>query len=108
MTHCFLFFEIQDSIAQFAHIQNKELVGYNDLPQSVISAVSANFKAQHKLSFSAIALDDGSSRQTLILDHLRFGCRRGFDQSDHDSYYCQKLKSGIHIGKEHWMKSIEQ
>ena len=44
---------------QFAHIQNKELIGYNDLPQSVISAISANFKSQNKLSFSAAVLEDG-------------------------------------------------
>ena len=41
-----------------AHIQNKELIGYNDLPQSVIAAVSANLKAQHKLSITAMILED--------------------------------------------------
>ena len=40
MAHSLLrFVEIQDIVTQFAHLQNRQLVGYNDLPQSVIAAV---------------------------------------------------------------------
>lgn len=40
-------------------IQNKELIGLNDLPQTVVSVVSATFKAQDNLSFSSAILEDG-------------------------------------------------
>ena len=50
---------MQDIVTQFAHVQNKELIGYNDLPQSVISAISTNFQAQQQLALSPAILEDG-------------------------------------------------
>ena len=53
------FIEIQDIVTQFAHLQDKEMIGYNDLPKSVISSVSSHRKAQSDLKFSCVLRDEG-------------------------------------------------
>lgn len=36
--------EVQDIVTQFAHLRNHALIGFNNLPQSVISILSNHFK----------------------------------------------------------------
>lgn len=51
--------EVQDIVTQFAHLRSKPLIGYSDLPQSVIAAVSTHFRTVPGLALTAKALDDG-------------------------------------------------
>ncbi|KXJ21546.1 hypothetical protein AC249_AIPGENE1066 [Exaiptasia diaphana] len=51
--------EVQDIVTEFAHLRNRALIGFNDLPQSVISAVSHHFKKLPGMSLTVQALDEG-------------------------------------------------
>ena len=53
------FFEIQDIFHQFARFQGKELVGYNDLPESLASTLSSHLQKQRNFKYTAKALADG-------------------------------------------------
>lgn len=53
------FVEIQDIVTQFAHFQNRKLVGLSDLPQAVINSVLKHLKAVPDLSLTIKALEDG-------------------------------------------------
>ena len=51
--------EVQDIVTQFAHIQNRKLIGLSDLPQSVIASVLRHFDTIPDLSLTMKALQDG-------------------------------------------------
>ena len=53
------FFEIHDILNQFNRIQGKELVGYNDLPESLSSALTLQLQKQREFRHTAKALADG-------------------------------------------------
>ena len=53
------FLELQDIFHQFSQIQGRELVGYNDIPVSLSSTISAKLQLQPQFRFTSKALADG-------------------------------------------------
>ena len=53
------FVEIQDTVRQFKRFQNKELVGFVDLPESVVSALLKQLKDLREFTNTIKALEDG-------------------------------------------------
>ena len=53
------FIEIQDVLNQFSRFQGRELVGLNDLPESLTSALLSQLRKQRNFRFTAKALADG-------------------------------------------------
>ena len=59
-------FEIQDTLSQISHLNDKPLVGYSDLPQFISSHLSANLSFDPSLRLTTTALQEGLSvRQAL-------------------------------------------
>ena len=54
-------FEIQDTLSQTSHLNDKRLVGYSDLPQFFSSHLSANLSIDPSLRLTITALQEGLS-----------------------------------------------
>jgi len=53
------FVEVQDIVTQFAHFRTNSLIGFKDLPQSVIVAITNHLKSIPNLALTIKALEDG-------------------------------------------------